>query len=107
MVNKFTLCLPLLRGSKEEGEVGAPKHSTHPAQAVCIMQVHVMGVHRGVCRVCAAEDMCRRVFASTYVFGSGGCGQPFPETKLASAHGDHFTPSLEPGGQQLKAGPVE
>lgn len=55
MVNKFTLCLPPLRGSKEEGEVGAPKHSTHPAQAICIIQVHVMGIHPGFCRVCRGK----------------------------------------------------
>lgn len=27
----------------------------------------------------------------------GSCGQPFPGTKLASAHRNHFTPSLESG----------
>lgn len=78
MVNKLTLCLPPLRGSREEGEVGAPRTPpTWPkpsASRSCLSWVSTMD---GACQVCAVGDVCRSVFVFPHVLGElwGQAGQ--------------------------------
>lgn len=88
MVNKFTLGLPPLRGSRGEGEAGAP--STPPtgprpsASRSCVSWVSTTGLAR-----CVLWAMYAEVCLSSHM-SSGSCG-----AKLARVHGDPFTPSLE------------